>query len=245
MRKLIAVCCALLLSACGGGGGGESGPPQSPGGVYTGTFHSNAANVTFPVKGVVSEAGRFFFVDLDNGPIYQGAGNTKGDKYDGFFKAFAPDGFEFINGDAVTEGPILGTIDERGTLIGTYRAQGGDTGTFNLTYVPAEYEIASSLGLLVGTWNSTNDGVTSTITIAASGKFTGTDSDGCTYSGTVSLVDPDFNAYHVTTNQVCGGTTNGMGGVLTYTPAVGAGKPTFAVGLGGVKVGIFAIFTKS
>lgn len=243
MKKLL-LCFALLLSACGGGGGGDNGPDQSPGGVYTGTFHSNAANVTFPVKGIVAESGRFFFVDLDNGPLYQGSGNADGDQFDGFFRAFAPGGFEFVNGEQVTSGPILGTIDERNTLTGTYRAEGGDTGTFSLTYVPAEYEIASSLSLLAGSWRSVEDGFTTNITIAASGTFTGNDSAGCTYTGTVAIIDPDYNAYNVSAIQRCGPNRYDMGGVLTYGPAAGAAQPTFTVGLGSLDFGIFAVFTK-
>ncbi len=73
---------------------------------------------------------------------------------------------------------------------------GGDTGKMQLTYSDL-YDQPSSLGRLEGRWGYTDrDGLKFDLLIAG-GIVSGNDSDGCHYTGNVSLINPQYNAYDV------------------------------------------------
>lgn len=73
---------------------------------------------------------------------------------------------------------------------------GGDTGRMQLDYSEL-YEQPSSLALLEGQWNFTDrDGLMFDLAIE-SGVISGTDSDDCEYSGNISIINAQYNAYDV------------------------------------------------
>jgi len=73
---------------------------------------------------------------------------------------------------------------------------GGDTGRMQLKYSDL-YEQVSSLELLQGQWGFTDrDGLVFNIAIE-NGAINGVDSDDCKYTGNVSLINPQYNAYNV------------------------------------------------
>ncbi|HXC10063.1 MAG TPA: hypothetical protein VNV61_14120, partial [Steroidobacteraceae bacterium] len=71
-------------------------------------------------------------------------------------------------------------------------------------------------------WSYTAGGFSLTATIASDGSFTATDSNGCSYSGTFSQIDPVYDVYgenHVLTCKGANPTT--FDGLATYFPASG------------------------
>lgn len=73
---------------------------------------------------------------------------------------------------------------------------GGDTGRMQLDY-SGLYEQPSSLAFLEGQWNFTDrDGLMFNLAIE-SGVISGADSDDCEYSGNISIINAQYNAYDV------------------------------------------------
>lgn len=111
-----------------------------------------------------------------------------GDQYLAKYEMYALDGAPF---DRAT---ISGAIDEQQIISQFVTENAGDTGILTLKYNPL-YERNSALDLLQGSWQFTDrDGLELRWTIDH-GIIAGEDSDHCEYSGVVSLINPEFNAY--------------------------------------------------
>lgn len=106
------------------------------------------------------------------------------------YQMYALDGAPF---DRAT---ISGTLADQQITSQFVTENAGDTGILTLTYNPL-YEENSAIDLLQGFWNFTDlDGLTIEWEIDQ-GIIQGKDSDQCEYSGVISLIDPEFNAYLV------------------------------------------------
>ena len=116
-------------------------------------------------------------------------------------------------------------------MTGTYSGV-GDSGTFTLTY-DATYERGSSLSLVSGNWsNSDPSGYSHYVTVSTNGTFTGYNSSGCTFSGTVKIIDSAYDAYHLDNVLIgsCGafnGTYTGLGVLWDYSTT----NDTFTFGM--------------
>ena len=74
---------------------------------------------------------------------------------------------------------------------------GGDTGALNVTYNKT-YEQSSSLRKTHGEWSYTDrEGLSTDITIDENGKLLGSDTDGCEYSGSIDIINPNYNVYKI------------------------------------------------
>ncbi len=87
------------------------------------------------------------------------------------------------------------------------------------------YERSSDLTKLASVWTDSAADFTLTLTIGPNGFLTGSDSDGCNYTGQVSIIDPDFNAYDLTlqiasTGGACGLTGGAYQGLMTLVDTV-------------------------
>jgi hypothetical protein len=101
-----------------------------------------------------------------------------------------------------------------GTLVGSFA--GGDTGTFSFTPIPG-YVGAVDLSKMAGSYSSitTSTAIPYTMTLTATGKFTGKDNNGGTFAGTLTAVDPSKNGFRVamtyTTNEYRDYPVTGLG----------------------------------
>jgi hypothetical protein len=99
-----------------------------------------------------------------------------------------------LDGAPFDQAKISGTLDNKQIVSQFVTENAGDTGILTLTY-NSVYERNSAIDLLQGFWQFTDrDGLELRWTIDH-GIIAGKDSDQCEYSGVVSLIDPDFNAY--------------------------------------------------
>lgn len=80
-------------------------------------------------------------------------------------------------------------------MVGDYSVTGDGSGTFDLVALPALYRAGVALADYAGTYRVSPSvtGADATLTLLPSGSLDGSDSYGCTYTGQISLPDPQFN----------------------------------------------------
>jgi len=227
---------SIIASNDGGSGHGDVPPPDTSAtaGLWHGTLTDDGTLIvddfgggapiihTYSLGGITSTDGQFRFVIDDGvciGTQFEGTYALDGNTGSGDFTGY-DDGFcSFANNP---EGVISGTIEFTVTgdiLTGTYASQDA-SGTFSLTYDP-QVETPLTLADLEGTWLA-EGGEFTEITISANGSFTGTDIPyGCSVSGQISIIDPDWSITNVSvTKSDCdatnrNGTYSGLG-VLVF-----------------------------
>lgn len=213
---------AAALVACGGGGSVTATSPSTPGqaqGVYSGSF----ATAAFP-------AGRFSTLILDNDEIWTlyGEGGVNGEllvygliqgqgsSNSGTFASSSLKDY-FYDGTTMA-GSISATYQMGASFNGTVSA-GGQSVSFSGVVPPAgstnySYNTAANLADISGNWAGTSmSGSTSNYTITSSGTFSGTNQNGCGFSGTVSPRNSGKNVFDVAflnnTSSSCG-TASGL-----------------------------------
>jgi hypothetical protein len=192
-----------------------------PSGIYEGTLTDSVTQQTTPVTLIIDENGQGRMAG-QNGTYYllNGIFTSGGNVFAGFngFSSSA----DFPNGGLITTGHLQGFVTNPG-LNATYTAQGNDSGSITLTFDQALYVQRSSLAMLAGTYTSTSSTPTYSFTVTNTGSLSGTDSNGCTYTGGFAIVDSHLNAYEEAFSQTCGSTTVTFNGqadfVATPTPA--------------------------
>lgn len=192
-RIILTALIAIGLSACGGGGGGSSDggstAPALKAGVYGGNWTASdnssgvfAAQLSGAKLYAVSDDETIVHVDLSlngsavtaNGRFYYSSGGTT----------------------------LSGTMNGTGTLSGTdiamtlTRSDGiVNTVTFKRLAISDD---ASSFGLMEGAYTTQNQVID--INLSAIGAVSGSDTDGCTYSGDIDIIDGSINVYALTLN---------------------------------------------
>jgi hypothetical protein len=210
MKKtlLIITILSVVLSACGGGGGGgssDSSPEpttKSISGIWIGSFTSNIFHSTYGLIGIVTESGVARFAATSSLTQYSTVLKVSGNKFTSTATGYFPSGSYAGMGD------IAGTFTPKGIINGTYSST-IDTGTFSLAY-SSLYERPSSLSAIAGTWTNYSSGYYETITIDSSGNITRPPISGCTTSGSISIIDSNYNAYNITLNVNNCGSQNGL-----------------------------------
>ncbi len=193
---------------------------ESASGIWSGTFNSNVIYKSYNILGVITETGEGRFLS-DEGMQFMGNVSVNGYALTSTVTAFAPLGYVFIDGSNYGTIKLNGTVKTRDSLSGTYSGV-GDSGTFTLTY-KAIYERGSSLSLLSGEWaNNDPSGYSHNITVGPDGKFSGKNSYGCKFSGSVKILNSEYNAYRMENVRIssCGafdGTYNGLGVLSDYS----------------------------
>lgn len=207
----------FFLINCGGGGDGGGGvvddggsspptpapPTQSIAGIWIGSFTSIIFQSTHGIVGIVTESGVARFAATSSLTQYSAVLKVSGNK----FTSTTATGY-FPSGSYAGMGDIAGTFTPKGIMNGTYSST-IDTGTFSLAY-SSLYERHSSLALLEGTWTNYSSGYYETITIDSSGNITRPPISGCTTSGSISIIDSNYNAYNITLNVDNCGSQNGV-----------------------------------
>ena len=192
--------CLLTLIGCGGGGGGTPVADGNPNGIYTGSF--TELGTTYNLAAIVQN-GRFVGISTDAGTIQTGSFNVSGKSASGSLSVIQ------IGGSYLYTSTLSATFVEGQSISGSATG-GGSTGTFNLS-MDAIYTRTPNTNL-AGTYSVTSGGTTFTVTTDNAGSFTGSDSDGCTYTGTQAAYDSTHNLYQLTVTAANCGADNG-----TYT----------------------------
>lgn len=214
MKHSLLVSLALtssFVSACGGGGGTDpANPPpvvnppapvEKLGGFFSGELGIDAGMISEECGALVTEDGQFRFLCIFTDLQIAGMSSRDGNSMSGSGLAFST--LTFLDGSFVTDATIQATLVPGTSLTGTWTATSGDSGTFNMVY-DAEYEKSSSLAFLEGIWQGVDpDGnPVSTFIIDDLGSFTGSNSSGCSSSGTFLLLDSRYNIYQMNSTIV-------------------------------------------
>ncbi|HSG96363.1 MAG TPA: hypothetical protein VLA11_00025 [Woeseiaceae bacterium] len=213
--QVLPILSVFLLASCGGsgGGGGSTTPPpspppesDSPGGIWLGTLTSSVLNQVEEIVGVITETGQARFVSLDGGQQFFGQISMDGDTASGTLRAVSLVGGEFADGSSSGNINIEATVSERNTIEGTFVGV-GDEGTFSVAF-DTLYDLDSSLLAVQGHWTAPESifkilvpGFGSAplgARVDAFGGIDAADLDGCDYSGSVGILDAQFNVYSVT-----------------------------------------------
>jgi len=190
---------AVAIAACDADGGFTEAPliiDESAAGIYTGTFTSTAGAepVDYPVSGIISQLHNGQFIDAGSQWHYSGRLMVIGSDLSGTLIQYrgVQDRFFGIDGiDAIT---FAGRVAESDTIVADYTGV-DDQGSLSLAYDDS-YETESSLDKTTGIWTFSGDaGYTVTLTIEFDGDIFGSDTNGCVYSGLISVLDGNYNAY--------------------------------------------------
>ncbi len=196
MKRTLLFLLALAISACGGSdGAGPNQPPVtnvSPGGIWSGLDSSGR-----DIVALITEAGRFHFINDD---LSQGSGTltvTNGNHIDGSFQLVTLLGFTFVDGTTSADCTFSGTVVERQTITAsvdcTTTAGLRTQVTATLAY-EALYDRDSSLALVSGNYQ----GVQEVLNIAADGAMFSQDAGtGCVVNGQITIINAAYNAYDV------------------------------------------------
>lgn len=102
-----------------------------------------------------------------------------------------------LDGSPFDSARITGTFADGAIESYFVTLNGGDIGALKMKYNPL-YEQDASIDSLSGQWSFTDrDGLVLNMSIL-DGQMTGVDSDQCTYSGQLAVINPNYNAYALT-----------------------------------------------
>lgn len=194
------VSCASMPAA---GEPSPAGPAASPGGIWSGTLTNDTQRTTFYLEALVSEDGHFHFrtsseiFDLVK-PQFAGIFDTVGNVLAGTGRAYQAPGDASFENAYSGDMEIIGVVDERKRLNGTWTVASGDSGCFSAThYFKSSYELPSSVGAYARTWTSmqNEDQPTLVLTNDADGRLNGQSGDGCILNGYLAPVDERYSLY--------------------------------------------------
>jgi len=190
---------AVAIASCDADGGFTEAPiiiNESPAGIYQGTFTSTVAAepVDYQVTGIVSQAHIGQFIAAESDRHYSGKLNVIGSDLFGTLNQYRGVQDRFFGIDGVDPIAFDGRVAESDTIAADYSGD-NDEGSLALAYDPS-YETESSLDKTSGIWTySGAAGYTVTLTIEFDGDIFGSDTNGCVYSGLISVLDSSYNAY--------------------------------------------------
>jgi hypothetical protein len=203
-RHALAGMALLALAACGGGGDDMEEPEVDayPAGLYEGTMTLNGTSRVFRVA--VRPDGWFAggFAAAPGGADSRtlfGTGVVDGNTFTATGTATAPGAAPFPAGGQSGSLTIAnGVVDEGVRLQGSYAA-GGESGNFDVQFRTEMTGRGALLSRVQGTYVSAappgGSSVTFAINVAGAIQVSG---NGCTGTGTVSILDPGVNVYSIT-----------------------------------------------
>lgn len=220
----IVVGCGGHSGSCSSGGYGSYSCAPNPGnadpsGIYEGTLTDPATQTQTPVIALIAETGEGRVSGAD-GTYYRINVGTMGSGINGSYTAYSS-GTPLPDGGTSDVGSLSGGVTQNGLDV-TLTDQKGDIQDLSLNF-DNTYNIPSSLPTLAGTWSSSVGSYSLSVSIQSNGVFTGTDSNGCTYSGSFGLIDTSFNAYSENYTVSCSSGSDTFSGLSNYVPASGAG----------------------
>jgi len=189
LAGILGTALALTVGGCGGDNDSNS-PPEPPTssaeGLYSGSTDTNRT-----ITNVILDDGTYyFFYSVPANPaLLAGVVQGNGTSNNGSFTSATAKDFNIV-GLGVLNATIAASYTERQTLNGSISYPGPSVTIFTSTYDTA-YDTTPTLASLAGTYTgqagSSAEGVQSaTVTVTATGAFTGVEADGCIFSGTAS-----------------------------------------------------------
>ena len=203
-----AICSGTLLISCNDSSSEDgrvatlaaSSADEAPGGVYFGTVTTDgAAPMSNQAIGIVSENfDAEFPVLLSSQLHYAGQVSVDGTSLTGTLTEYRGAFRRFSGVDGVSSVDLDGSVATADSMEASLTTQ-SSSAQLDMSY-SALYEAGSSLALTAGVWSFGEaflggGAYAVTLDIDADGRLFGNDSDGCIFSGAVSIIDDRFNAY--------------------------------------------------
>jgi len=176
-------------------------------GFWIGALSNTSTGKVSSVSGAITENNRFKLTESGDGTQYSGivVSSDNGDV------SVTADIYDSPDQGALNKNSdvklLFKQINEKSTIKGTFdeNNDGSVEGDFSLSYI-ATYERSSDLGKVTGEWST----ATETINVNSSNKFSGQGLNGCTYSGTIGVLNPSFNVYNLNVTATnCTGSLSG------------------------------------
>lgn len=162
---------------------------QAVAGLWVGTTTSSTGRVA-SISGVITENKRIKLLESGVGTQFSGSviSTVEG-------QATA----ELSVFDSIGDGAkknadislVLETVVEEVSISGAY-SSAADNGKFLLSYNP-EYVRPSSIAIVSGAWSNREE----SINIDTNNGFNGQGANGCSYTGSIGIINPSFNAYNL------------------------------------------------
>ena len=201
--KILCLFLLLIQNSCGYEDFGHIStppPPYKKNGIYTGTLTNNGINTTF--SGIFINK-NFIAVHLSSGTIYTNGprditpgGNTLFGQLDVLSLSGGTNRVASISANFTSDNVLSGSIIDQSINM-----------PFQWSLDTIYNRTANTT--LAGTYSAISSGTTITITSDNAGVFNGSDTDGCTYSGTQTPFDTQYNLYQLTLTVANCGTNNG------------------------------------
>lgn len=162
-----------------------------PDGIWYGAITDSGG--TYDLTGLIFH-NRLVYFSLLGGYIYTANVGMTGDQLSATANMLQ------IGGSSVGTANVAATVVEQVSIDGTYTSTIPNSGAISQTFYSV-YNRTPDLSVVAGTFTVT-DGVayTWTITVLPDGSFTGSDTDGCTYDGTLVPGDGVHNIYKMAIN---------------------------------------------
>jgi hypothetical protein len=204
----------LALGGCTGTDGGTSGTTTNPDASATGIWSGTDSVTGLTVVGYVNNTGDAVFMRAD-GAQFAGPTQISGESLVAAVVGYADFGNQFSDGSTYGLGTLEGSVTTAGTMTLTLSFTTNNNtalgGSWSLSYSSLSGS-GSSLGA-VSTSYTDSSGVAA-IAISASGVMSGSDGNGCTLNGTISVSDSSYDVYQVTfTFEGCTGNYAVLNGV--------------------------------
>jgi len=229
--NLLLAAAAILMVACSSDSQNSTPGPGAnarPGGIWVGQIV--APGDVQPVLAVTTDAGEFRVLGVTTEAQFAGTMTVTGNSGTGTGLAWAADGTTWDDGSVLTSLGITATITERTQINGDWTAGSGETGTLTLAYDDVHAR-PSSLASLAATWFFTDGAYSLFLSIDGNGDISGSDTDGCVFSGSSFIPDAAFNTYALTIDLSSCGALNGRYEGLAFLTDSVATEDTLVVGL--------------
>ena len=204
-KKVCTICVVALMvvwTGCGGGysGGGGGGTTNYAGqaqGVYSGTSSNGYSfeSIVLPNDKIYGVYGIFSGNVLTLYGMVAGQGTSGNDTFT------ASTVTDFLYTGAVNTGSLTATDVPGSSINGTLTESGTTPETFNGTAPPSSsfnYNTPASVSDITGTWTGfLLEGTSTTVTINSNGSLSGSDSSGCSFTGTVTADSSNKNFFDI------------------------------------------------
>jgi hypothetical protein len=188
-NNILAISILIVLSSCSGSGSDEVPVLDDD---INGVWRDSSGSI-----GIISYNGSFVNIV---GPVVQFVGDMRsrdGDIYESTLTGFGASGdmgsiYFLENGSAIPKERINANYCSS-SCDSIYSSNF----TFDLLYDSSLTERTASINLISGLWNYALRDYIFTLTINKEGGMSGTDTNGCVYSGTISIPDASINTYKI------------------------------------------------
>lgn len=229
--------CFGSLSACGYDGSyagdGSLPPPPGPAGYYAGELVSPVTGADQEVVALVDDGGNMRIIDARSGTQYLVTLPVDGGDLKVGETGYSGPTIRFPDNSRVCFGSLEGTLYPGAEFFGDYRC-GGDQGSLDLIYDDGVSFNPPDPALLTGALQTFITPITILVLIVdPDGTYTGSDTDGCNYTGSFAAGDPIINIYTMRLTQTCGSTTLTLSGLATPVTDPKSGRQALYYGVSG------------